>query len=303
MISRKQIRLGEIYVLLQDVFYGFFPVIIHYAVERVPAIFFAGISTLVAAFCLLGYEIVTGNIRYMLHKKALLYVLGVAVFIVIIPSLFIFEGTRYTSGLNTSILLQAEIFSAFLICRIYCREKITAQKILGVLFMLIGATLVLYNGHFALNKGDLLIIAGVSFYPIGDIFSKKAMKLIPETMVLFMRSLFGGTALLIMSFLFERTWPSFFTITFQNLWPILLSGILVMFISKIFWYEGLKRIEISEAVALGIPAPVFGFLYTIIFLKEIPTLYHVVGLMSIIIGVIIITKKITHHREHHHGHR
>ena len=59
------------------------------------------------------------------NKKALQYILAITVFIIIIPSLFIFKGGSLTSGINTSILLQSEIVFTFLIYSIIKYEKIT----------------------------------------------------------------------------------------------------------------------------------------------------------------------------------
>ncbi|MEK9132204.1 MAG: DMT family transporter [Patescibacteria group bacterium] len=295
--TRKQERIGELFILAQAALYGFLPIIANYATKLMPPVLFAGVCTSIAALCLLPYIIFTGQIRHLLDKKTLLLLGGITLFIVVIPSIFVFIGTSKTSSINTTILLQTELLFTFIICGIFAGEKITLHKGLGALVLLIGATTVLYQGGLKLNWGDLLIVIGTSFYPIGNILSKKALDLTTPVIILFFRSAFGGAMLIAFSLMFERYDATPFEYIKNNLGSILVCTILVYLISKLFWYQGLKRIKISQATAISICMPAFGLFYAVIFLGEIPTLYQVAGLVVIIAGLVLLTHQKSKHYE------
>jgi drug/metabolite transporter (DMT)-like permease len=290
-MHHKEEKLGEIFILSQAIFYGLFPVLINYAVKSMPPLFFAGLSTIMASLLIFPYFIATKKIKSIFNKKALKYILGVTVFISIIPSILIFIGTKFTSGLNTALLLQFEIISTFLICGWLKFETITKRKIIGAVIVTIGAMAILYNGNFVVNIGDILIIVATFFYPFGNIFAIKALKLVSPAVILGMRSFLAGLFLLAISFAFEGNMLDFIVSVQKNIWIILVNGILLMFISKILWYEGLKRIGLTKSASIGNSAPAFSLLFAIFWLHEIPTMYQAAGFLLVMVGLYVSTRK------------
>ncbi|MFA6918135.1 MAG: DMT family transporter, partial [Candidatus Gracilibacteria bacterium] len=202
--------------------------------------------------------------------------------------ILIFTGSSKTSGINTTILLQSEILFTFIIFGLFSIEKITLKKTIGALIVLIGTFFIIYNGSNTVNYGDLLIIAGTFFYPIGNIFAKKALKIAPPSTILFIRSLLGGIVLISLSLIFEN--QSATIVKISNYWPlILLNGIFIYHLSKVLWYEGIKRIDISKAIPISVGGyPAFSLLFAILFLKEIPTIYQLVGFIAVAVGIFIL---------------
>jgi len=289
--SPREQKVGEWFILSQVALYGLFPIVINYGAKVMPPILFFAMSTLAGATILFIYMLVTGRAKDMFNKKAYKYILGVIAFIAVIPNLFIIFGTKLTSGTNTAILLQAEIIFTFLICSIFFHEKITLKRLIGAIIVILGATAVLYQGSFNINAGDLLIIAGTFFFPIGNYFAKRALQITSAASILFLRSIIGGLFLLFLSFAIEGTSGNFLSLSQKNIFPILINGILVMSLAKVLWYEGLRRIDISKAVAIGISSPAFSLLFAYIFLSEIPNAYQIFGVGAIIIGVLVVTRK------------
>jgi O-acetylserine/cysteine efflux transporter len=289
--SLREQKIGETFVLSQVALYGLFPIVINYGAKIMPPILFLAMSTLTGTAVLFIYLLATRRFKDIFNKKAYKYIFGVIIFIAIIPKLLIILGTSLTSGTNTAILLQAEIIFTFLICSIFFHEKITLKRLIGATIVLSGATAVLYQGSFDINTGDLLIIAGTFFFPIGNIFAKKALQLTSAAAILFLRSIVAGLFLLMLSFAVEGTSGTFLFHANTNLFYILINGILIMALTKVLWYEGLRRIDISKAVAIGISSPAFSLLFAYMFLSEIPNAYQIFGVAAIIAGVLIITRK------------
>lgn len=292
MKENPEERLGELMVFGETVIYALFPIIISYTTKHIPPIFFAAAGTLIAGFSIFLYLLAIGKLSSLVNKKALPDILAVTLFIVIIPSICIFSGSRMTSGINTSILLQFEIVFTFVIYSLIKYEKITAAKVFGAIQVIIGTTLILYNGNLSVNTGDLLIIAGTFFYPIGNIFAKKALKQASIPAILCIRNILGGSILLAISLFAENYTVPEVGNYMKNYYPyMLVSGILIYWISKTLWYAGIRRMDISKAILISVGGyPALSLIFAIIFLKEIPTVYQWIGFAVICVGIFAIVK-------------
>lgn len=284
-------KAGEMMILGETLMYSLFPIIIAYSTKIMPPILFAGLSTLTASITLFIFLLLKKDLKSLKNKETIKYTLGITLFIIIIPSILIFTGSSKTSGINTTILLQSEILFTFIIFGLFAIEKITLRKTIGALIILVGTFFIIYNGSKNINIGDLLIIAGTFFYPIGNIFAKKALKVGSPSAILFIRSLLGGIVLICLSLIFENQDATLSKIS--NYWPlILLNGVFIYHLSKILWYEGIKRIDISKAIPISVGGyPAFSLLFAILFLKEIPTIYQLAGFMAVIAGIFILIRK------------
>lgn len=289
--KQKQEKIGELFIFGEIITFATFPIIINYATRLMPPVFFAALSILLAGLCLFPYLIFTKQIRTIFNRKLIKFIIGVALFIVIIPSIFIFIGTSKTSSINTTLLLQTELLFTFIICGLFFGEKITLQKILGGLAVVIGATIILYKKSFQFNIGDILIIAGTVFYPIGNIFAKKALKISTPSVILFMRSIIGGLFLLLVSFYFENFSSAPFEYVKINWKIILLNGAVVYLASKLLWYKGFRYIDISKAISISMAMPAISLVYAAAFLYEIPTIQQITGFVVAMIGLLLLTRR------------
>lgn len=285
--SKSQERAGEIIVLVFSLFSGILPVIVHYGVGFLPPIFYASISLLVGALVMLVVLFLSGRGHELKIKEAWLPILLVAFFIYVFPSILFYKGAAQTSGINTGILLTAEVFFALLFSRMW-GEKMTGAKIFGGAAMILGTFLVLYNGHFEFRAGEFMIILASAFYPIGTYYGKKVLHKISPVTLVFGRAFLGGLILLPLSLAFEPigNTPEFLK---EFWWLFLINGALIAGLSKLLWYEGLKRLDIGKATILVMTYPAWSMILSTIFLKEIPTLYQFGGLLVIFAGVYGIT--------------
>jgi len=291
MSANKQERIGEFMVLFQAMVYGLFPVIISYAGGLIPPLLFAGLSTLLAAVVLFVYLLVAKKINELGNVTALKYILLVTLFTVVLGYGFITIGGSMTSGVNTSILFQSEILFTFLICGLFFGEKMPAYKILAAILVALGTIIIVYDGSFVLNKGDMLVILGTFFFPFGNTCAKKALKLVHPSTILFVRSIIGGSFLIFLSFLLENTYYDIIDLMSTNWLIIVINGFVLFGLIKIIWYEGLKRLDVSKAITIGMSYSAFGFVYSMLLLKERPTSYQLIGFFVVMIGILIITRR------------
>jgi drug/metabolite transporter (DMT)-like permease len=220
----------------------------------------------------------------------LLPLLGLVLFVPVLPMICIILGTRLTSGINTALLLQTELIFAYVICSVFFGERMKPRRLMGSGLILLGTLLILFQGGLRFAPGDLLIILGVSFYPWGNMCAKWLLRTLDPVEVLFLRSFFGGVVLLLLSLWFEGTVAV--TLTSRALWLIFAYGIVVLVFSKICWYRGLARLSLLKATSLMMATPAMGVLFAAFFLQEVPSLFQVAGLVTTVMGLVLLTIQI-----------
>ncbi|MBP9718218.1 DMT family transporter [Candidatus Gracilibacteria bacterium] len=283
---------GEYYLLAAIPFFGLFPVFANIGVGYFPPLFFAGISNLIAALVMVPLSLTTKRRELKLNRTEWLYTMGNTVFNIILPFILIYIGTQYTSSLNTTLLHQTELLSAFIINGLIFGEVITRSVWIGGVLVLSGTLSVLYNGSLHFNIGDLLIIASTFLYPFGNIYAKKSLKTVTPWTVLFLRSLMGGTVLLLLSGIFEASaWGSIATSARQHLLFLFINGAIILGFSKWLWLSGMRSMPITKSTIFAICGPPVGILYSILFLKEVPSIYQAIGFLLMILGLWVLVPK------------
>ncbi|MFH1591590.1 MAG: DMT family transporter [archaeon] len=281
MISRE--TKGAVFALASAALWGIFPVMVHHGTKTIPPLMFAAITMLLAAVASFLYAAYKKNLGRIADRKAFFPIIMVTLCVVVIPSVLFYTGSSMTSGMNTSSLLLAEVIFTLMFTPLI-GEKNTTQKYVGAIGILVGAALILYNGTLSLNWGDLLIIASTLTYPIGNFYAKKALNLVPPAVVLVIRFTLGGLFLLVLSALFEPL-ASLPSIVASSWWVILLTGFLLMGVTKMIWYEGLRRLDISKAISLGMTFPLFSLALLLLVFREPISLFQWLGIGVMMVGV------------------
>ncbi len=132
-----------------------------------------------------------------------------------------------------------------------------------------------------MNPYLALIIANIIWGGASPIF-KFALENIPPFTLAFIRFLFAS--LLFIPIVFNH-WQK---IDKRSWLEIFLVGFFGIFINISFFFLGLKKTESINAPIIASSAPIFIYLFSIIFLKEKPKLKVLLGIFISLIGVLII---------------
>lgn len=288
-MNKQQEKIGVIFALTGAAMWGIFPVLVNRGTQNIPPIMFAAITTLLAACGSFIYAAIKGNLHELKNKKSYSSLLMITLCIVIIPYILFFIGSSKTSGINSSLLLLSEIIFTLLFTPLI-GEKTTSKKLIGATGVFIGAMLILYNGTFSFNAGDILIIFSTATYPIGNFYAKRALNYVSPAIILLVRFFLGGFFIFFFALLAESQ-SNITQIMLQN-WPIILfTGLVLLGIGKVIWYEGLKRLDISKAISLSMTFPLFSLIVLIAFFKEIPSTYQWAGILVMALGVYFSIKR------------
>lgn len=288
-MNKQQEKIGVIFALTGAAMWGIFPVLVNRGTQNIPPIMFAAITTLLAACGSFIYAALKGKLHELKNKKSYSSLLIVTLCIVIIPYILFFIGSSKTSGINSSLLLLSEIIFTLLFTPLI-GEKTTSKKLIGATGVFIGAILILYNGTFSLNAGDLLIIFSTATYPIGNFYAKKALNYVSPAIILLVRFFLGGFFIFFFALLAESQ-SNITQIMLQNWQIVLFTGLVLLGIGKVVWYEGLKRLDISKAISLAMTFPLFSLIVLIAFFREMPSTYQWAGIVVMALGVYFSIKR------------
>jgi drug/metabolite transporter (DMT)-like permease len=283
----RQERTGVMLALMSAALYGIFPVVVNRGSRHLMPLTFAAVSTLLAATGSFIYAALQGKLCELKKKEVYSSLLMVTLCIVIIPYVLFFIGSSKTSGVNTSFLLLSEaVFT--LIFTPLIGEKTTFEKLAGAIGVLIGSGLIVYNGGFRLNAGDVMVIASTVTYPIGNFYAKRALVQVSPSTILLVRFSLGGVFMLLLAIITE----SHSTTMILREWPLLLfTGLVLLGVGKILFYEALGRLDISKAISLGMTFPLFSLILLIGAFNESISRYQWVGIAVMMIGVLFSARR------------
>ena len=283
----KQETKGVLFALVSAVMYGMFPVVVNRGSRHLMPLTFAAISALLAAFGSFVYTALKGKLAELKKKESYSSLLMVTLCIVVVPYTLLFVGSSMTSGINTSLLLLSEVVFTLMFTPLI-GEKTTFEKLVGALGVLVGAGLILYNGEFRMKIGDIMVVGSTVTFPIGNFYAKKALFRVSPSTILLVRFSLGGLFMLLLAMLMEtRSWTTVF-----GEWPLLLfTGLVLLGVGKIVWYEALGRLDISKAISLSMTFPLFSLAVLIGAFRERVSLYQWIGIGAMMIGVFFSIRR------------
>src|SRR3989344_509970 len=280
-------RKGEFYILAQSIVAAFLPIAAVLSYANLGSMTTLAWSTLIACICMGAMLFYRGTLRELANIKLWKYCALVAFFIgVLLYGLYYAALTLTTPG-NVAIVLLFEVFTTYAFFRMFKSETMPLSHIIGAILMVVGGGVILLKDLSGINIGDFLILLAVMFAPIGNLYQQEARKLASGEAVLFLRYLLSVPPLFILAYFFDGV--SSFRDIYASFLFLLISGVLILGISKLWWIEGLHRTSVPKAIALASVAPFFTLLFAWLVLYQEPTLYQLFSLVPLIIGTLLLT--------------
>jgi len=244
------------------------------------------------------------TIKEIIEKKN--YIFGNIKLIIIlgITSITIFNSIVYYSLNFTQVISGVLMISTIpvmiiVFCWLLKIEKTNIFQILGVIFSLCGVVVIITKANLSIllnlnfNKGDLwMVVAMFSWALYSALLRKKKLEL--SQLSLLQTIISAGLVFLLPAYLIELSLgyranihlPFILTLTYVVLFPGLASFIL--------WIKGISIIGSNRAGIFLHLIPIFSTIFAIIIFKEKFMLYHLIGAILIISGIILSSKKNKH---------
>jgi len=206
------------------------------------------------------------------------------------PFLLFFIGLKETTAGRAAFLHKTLPLYATLLAFFFLKEKITRAHVIAMLSMIVGVYLIeSANIPFGIRIGDLLVLGAALLWAIESTISKKAMLDNESNWVItFSRMFFGSLVLFSIIAIMGKT-DMLFSLDWQQIVYIIISTVLLLFY-VLFWYWGLKFINLSKASIILLIAPLISLILGCIWLKERIFELQLLGSALVLIGAFLILR-------------
>ena len=255
-------------------------------------ILFAGIRFFLAGV----FTVLIGSIiekRPLLpNRKSAGKIVVLAMFQTIIQYLFFYIGLSHTTGVKASVLDGASVFIAlFVSCIVFKLERITSAKIIGSLIGFVGVILINLNGldfQFKLTGEGFILLSALG-YAMSSVFMKRYSAEASPILLSGWQFIFGGAVMTIVGLIFGGT----LKITSARAVFMLIYLALLSAVAYSLWSVLLKYNPVSKVTVYGFLNPVFGSIFSVIFLGETESfgISAVLSLILVSVGIYIVNRK------------
>ncbi|MBU0666281.1 MAG: DMT family transporter [Nanoarchaeota archaeon] len=260
-----------------------------FGVKDINPFLFTGAKNFLVAICLLSTLILFKNFSSLkkLNIKQWTNLVFIGLIGGSIPFLLFFKGLQLISPAQGSFIHKTMILWVGILALIFLKEKINVKLIVGLIILLAGNFLLLKITSFDLTTGALLVFAATIFWSVEIILSKKLLKNTSGNVLAFGR-MFFGSIFIFLYLLFTNQLSGMMSLTTPQLgWIVLTSIFLFVYVTT--FYNGLKYIKASTAIAILSLGAVITTILNIIFLDKILMLHQFIGLTSIVVGSLLIS--------------
>lgn len=193
-----------------------------------------------------------------------------------------------TALLNTTVsnavflLYTAPVFSVIL-AKVFLKEEIERETIIGVLVTLAGIILILDPRTFSFDSGqtfgNVVALGAGFFYAAMALTAKPIMKKTPGHYVAFWQYLV--ISLMFLPFLSAGSAAAIY----GNWWLLALIGILCTGIPFILFMEGVRKVKAQKIFVITALEPLAGTMLALVVLGEMPSLLTAAGALLVLYGV------------------
>jgi drug/metabolite transporter (DMT)-like permease len=232
--------------------------------------------------------------EYILKNLKLILILGITS--ITIFNSIVYYSLNFTQVINGVLMISTIPVMIIFFSWIFKIEKTNFYQILGVIFSLLGVMVIvtkadldkLLNLNF--NKGDLwMVVAMLSWAMYSALLRKKKFEL--SQISLLQTIISAGLVLLLPAYLIEMSLgyrlnihlPFILTLSYVVLFPGLASFF--------FWIKGISIIGSNRSGIFLHLMPIFSSIMAILIFKEKFMVFHFIGAVLIIIGVVLSSKR------------
>ena len=223
------------------------------------------------------------QIRPNLGKIFILGVLGMAVY----QSLAYFAATM-TSATNMGIILSLMPLMSLAMAIISLGQRLTAGALVGAVLSFAGVLVVVSSGSLGallqhgVNLGDAMMRVATLAYAIYSTLLKKWQLKLPPLVLLYLQVLVAVVVLFPLYVMSPKT-----GLTLQNIPLVLYACLLASMLAPLAWMQAVQRLGPSRTTLFFNLLPLITALIAAVVLKEQLAMYHLVGGLLTLGGVIL----------------
>ena len=250
------------------------------------------LRTLIGSILLIAIFFISGGkLTFYKYKKQFLFLVasGIAMGT---SWMFLYEAYARIGVSIASLLYYCGPVIVMALSPLLFKEKLTANKVLGFLAVIIGVILI--NGNVFDGKGDLFgIICGLLsavMYAFMVICNKKAKNI---------SGLENSTLQLTIAFLTVALFVGLkqgytIEISTSSIFPVLTLGLLNTGIGCYLYFSSIGKLKVQTVAICGYLEPLSAVIFSVIFLKETMLTFQILGAVFIIGGAMFAERSKKH---------
>lgn len=260
--------------------------------DTASVILFAGCRFTLAGILTILFGSILGHKPLYPNKRSWGRVLWLSMLQTVLQYLFFYIGLANTSGVKASIINAVNVFVALLVSSlIFHQERLSSNKILGCIVGFAGVVLINMSGmNFNMSlKGEGFIFLSTVAYAFSSVYLKKFSAYDNTVMLSGYQFLLGGIIMILTGL---GMGGSVTIVTGKGV-LLLIYLSLVSAVAYTLWGLLLKYNPVSRIAVFGFMTPVFGVIFSAVFLNETSQAAGLISLISlalVCIGIYIVNR-------------
>jgi drug/metabolite transporter (DMT)-like permease len=206
----------------------------------------------------------------------------------------VYIGLQSTQATNALLLNATAPLYVIVIAWLILGNRVNARQMVGISISFVGAAILVSRGDLVtltrlqFNAGDLWIIAALVIWGLYSVllrFKPKAMS--PMMLVFFIAVC--GVAFTMPLYVWETATRQAVHLNMPTVLSVLYTGIFASVVAFVTFNEAVARIGPSKSVYFLHLMPVFGAVFSFVFLGERLQVYHLIGFPVALGGVLLAT--------------
>ncbi len=204
-------------------------------------------------------------------------------------NLLLFIAARHTYAVNLALINNTVPIISLMLGAIFLKNKIEARQLLGIAVAAFGIVFLVMRGSvanllaFNFNRGDLIILAGISFFAVYSLLLQNKAK--GAGSASFLVIMFAVSALVVLPFSVYELYTQPFTFTFNAIVGLLYIAVPATAVSYWAWNRAVELIGANLSNIVYYVLPLFTALASYLFLGEGLGRAHVISAVFIISGI------------------
>lgn len=263
--------------------------VVKYGTTLIPPLAFTGIRVGISAVILMAIAIVQ-NRKWPVRRDILvlltLGVIGNGVY-----QICFVEGVSRTRAGNAALIVAAAPGFIAIASRLRGIERASLRVLSGIALSIVGVGFVVF-GSAKTSQGDatllgsILVFCGVLCWTVYTVGLQPFTKRI-DPIQLSAIAMAGGIVPLIFTTSVPIATTRWSDVPFGGWAAMFYASVISMVIGYLFWYRGLKVLGPTRTAAYSNLQPMIALAVAWIFLQEVPTAWQIVGVVTIMSGVLL----------------
>ena len=231
-------------------------------------------------------------IRARLGTMVVLSITGIGAF-----NTLQYWALEHTEALNTLLLQSAGPLFVAVWSLILLGVSLTLAQAGGILLSLTGVLVILLRGDLTtltsieFNKGDIIFMVALTIFAFYSVMTLKRPAIHALSFAAFT---FGaGSAALIPLLIYEVFTRPRMTVDAHNLLTLFYVAVFPSIVAYLCFNRGVQLIGANRAAPFFHVVPVFGAVMAMVFLGEMPQVFHFIGFALVLAGVYIASRRQT----------